>query len=141
MPFDIAGKVRRLPRLWPEFNVVDADEISALRQKQTWRQALAMSALPPKADIGWRRLDVCFVPIADIGHQGTMRLAVIFERLCRTAAMLIRLMHLVMRDLYENSIFPDERNYNRRCSTIQPGPRKPCVQSFIAANSRHLRLS
>ena len=75
MPFDIAGKVRRLPRLWPEFNVVDADEISALRQKQTWRQALAMSALPPKADIG---------------HQGTMRLAVIFERLCRTAAMLTK---------------------------------------------------
>jgi hypothetical protein len=25
-----------------------------------------MSALPPIADISWRRSDVCFVPIADI---------------------------------------------------------------------------
>ena len=32
--------------------------MSAFGQKQTWRQALAMSALPPKADIG--RAQVCF---------------------------------------------------------------------------------
>ena len=29
-------------------------DMSALGQKQTWRQASAMSVLPPKADIGSR---------------------------------------------------------------------------------------
>jgi hypothetical protein len=40
--------------------------MSALGQKQTSSQAGLMSALPPKADIPQRRLDVRFVPIADI---------------------------------------------------------------------------
>jgi hypothetical protein len=40
--------------------------MSALGQKQTsdWRSL--MSAIPPKADIAGRRLDVRFVPKADI---------------------------------------------------------------------------
>jgi hypothetical protein len=35
-------------------------------QKRTWRDQIAMSALPPIADIRPRDQDVCFGPIADI---------------------------------------------------------------------------
>jgi hypothetical protein len=41
--------------------------MSALGQKQTWRSEMAMSALPPKADIRADDQDVCFGPKADIG--------------------------------------------------------------------------
>jgi hypothetical protein len=34
----------------------------ALGQKRTFRSAIAMSALPPKADIERWLLNVCFVP-------------------------------------------------------------------------------
>jgi hypothetical protein len=40
--------------------------MSALSQKQTLHRSNAMSALPPKADIAGRRLDVRFVPKADL---------------------------------------------------------------------------
>jgi hypothetical protein len=40
--------------------------MSALGQKQTLHPSNAMSALPPKADIAGRRLDVRFVPKTDI---------------------------------------------------------------------------
>ena len=40
--------------------------MSALGQKQTSRPEITMSALPPKADIAGRKLDVCFVPKTDI---------------------------------------------------------------------------
>jgi hypothetical protein len=40
---------------------------SALGQKQTLSCVGATSALPPKADIGRRALDVRFVPKADVG--------------------------------------------------------------------------
>ena len=40
--------------------------MSALGQKQTFRSANAMSALPPKADIGAAQINVRIVPIADI---------------------------------------------------------------------------
>jgi hypothetical protein len=43
--------------------------MSALGQKQTWQQALAMSALPPKADIDGFSQNVRFVPKADIRRQ------------------------------------------------------------------------
>ena len=43
------------------------DCMSHLGHKRTLRLASPMSALPPKADIPQRRLDVRFVPIADIG--------------------------------------------------------------------------
>ena len=39
--------------------------MSALGQKRTWRDQIAMSALPPKADIRPRDQDVCFGPEAD----------------------------------------------------------------------------
>jgi hypothetical protein len=39
--------------------------MSALGQKQTWRTEIPMSALPPKADIAARQLNVRFVPKAD----------------------------------------------------------------------------
>src|SRR5262249_18293970 len=39
--------------------------MSALGQKQTSQRVRAMSALPPKADIGTQPRDVRFVPIAD----------------------------------------------------------------------------
>src|SRR5262249_53388920 len=41
-------------------------QMSALGQKQTLRRIFAMSALPPKADIGTHPCDVRFVPIADM---------------------------------------------------------------------------
>ena len=46
--------------------------MSALGQKQTFECVCAMSALPPKADIGRADRDVCFVPKADIafGSRG-----------------------------------------------------------------------
>jgi hypothetical protein len=37
-----------------------------LGQKQTFSRSVAMSALPPKADIAECEYDVRFVPIADI---------------------------------------------------------------------------
>jgi hypothetical protein len=40
--------------------------MSALGQKRTWDCRSLMSALPPKADIAGRQLDVRFMPIADI---------------------------------------------------------------------------
>jgi hypothetical protein len=39
------------------------DAESALGQHRTWRDQIAMSALPLKADIHRRDLDVCFGPI------------------------------------------------------------------------------
>jgi hypothetical protein len=44
--------------------------MSTSGQKQTFRPFIAMSALPPKADIGGRELDVRFVPETDIGMPG-----------------------------------------------------------------------
>jgi hypothetical protein len=40
--------------------------MSALGQKRTLKRLVPMSALPPKADIAGRQLDVRFVPQADI---------------------------------------------------------------------------
>jgi hypothetical protein len=37
--------------------------------KRTFGPFIAMSALPPKADIRQGNRDVCFVPIADIAIQ------------------------------------------------------------------------
>jgi len=46
--------------------------MSALGQKQTFGLRNAMSALPPKADIRGRDIDVRFVPKADIEvHSST----------------------------------------------------------------------
>src|SRR5215472_9907829 len=50
--------------------------MSGLGQKQTSGHVRAMSALPPKADIGTKPRDVCFVPKADIlrcGRTGASR--------------------------------------------------------------------
>ena len=44
--------------------------MSALGQKRTFRDAEAMSALPPKADIDEQGCDVRFVPKADILRCG-----------------------------------------------------------------------
>src|SRR5690242_10919814 len=41
--------------------------VSGMGHQRTFSRSMAMSALPPKADIGLRELDVRFVPIADIG--------------------------------------------------------------------------
>jgi hypothetical protein len=41
--------------------------------KRTFRDVGPMSALPPKADIGGRRLDVRFVPITDIAKARPLR--------------------------------------------------------------------
>jgi hypothetical protein len=40
--------------------------MSALGQKQTWRHQIAMSALPPIADIPRRNPNVRFGPITDL---------------------------------------------------------------------------
>ena len=42
--------------------------MSALGQQRTFHAELAMSALPPKADIRRRNLNVRFVPTADMGR-------------------------------------------------------------------------
>jgi hypothetical protein len=47
--------------------------MSALGQKQTFREFSAMSALPPKADIGTQSWDVRFVPKGDIGRYSGER--------------------------------------------------------------------
>jgi hypothetical protein len=44
--------------------------MSALGQKQTSRFEIGMSALPSKADIACRQLDVRFVPEADVDSVG-----------------------------------------------------------------------
>ncbi len=43
--------------------------MSALGQKQTFNDVSPMSALPPKADIGYGDRHVRFVPKADIGRN------------------------------------------------------------------------
>ena len=43
--------------------------MSALSQKRTLGHVRAMSALPPKADIGTQPPDVRFVPKADVNHE------------------------------------------------------------------------
>ena len=50
--------------------------MSALGQKQTFRQVQTMSALPPEADIGTEPRDVRFVPKADIEAAGWICLIV-----------------------------------------------------------------
>ena len=65
--FDICSLRRFLP-------------MSALGQKQTSRLVRAMSALPPKADIGTQPRDVRFVPKADISRCGRPAL---FDHLVR----------------------------------------------------------
>src|SRR4029077_546830 len=47
--------------------------MSEMGQKRTWRGEFAMSALPPKADIAGRRLDVRFVPESDICSAAKQR--------------------------------------------------------------------
>jgi hypothetical protein len=42
--------------------------MSALGQKQTFRNVRPMSAIHPKGDIAERKRHVCFVPKADIRH-------------------------------------------------------------------------
>ena len=42
--------------------------MSALGQEQTCAMQTVMSALHPITDISGETSDVCFVPIADIGH-------------------------------------------------------------------------
>jgi hypothetical protein len=55
--------------------------MSALGQKQTWRLDVAMSALPPKADMVEHRCDVRYVPEADFVNGVT---CLAFSRLSRT---------------------------------------------------------
>jgi hypothetical protein len=43
--------------------------MSALGQKRTFRNVRAMSAFPPKADIGTQPCDVGFVPEVDIEER------------------------------------------------------------------------
>src|SRR6516164_5483410 len=47
--------------------------MSALGQKRTSRSVEAMSASPPKADIGGAYWDVCFVPKADMAATSALR--------------------------------------------------------------------
>ena len=62
------GGPRVSPDNWAKtsHNGVGGVAMSALGQKQTLRNILPMSALPPKADIHPRDQDVCFGPKADI---------------------------------------------------------------------------
>jgi FtsP/CotA-like multicopper oxidase with cupredoxin domain len=53
----------KLPRRQFLHLAAGAGLMSALGQKQTWRDQIAMSALPPKADIRPCDQDVCFGPI------------------------------------------------------------------------------
>ena len=48
-------------------------DMSALGQKQTWRQASAMSVLPPKSGHWVAAQDVRFVPIADMTFNFSKR--------------------------------------------------------------------
>jgi len=60
LPVDVPpAEITRPPR---------GGSMSALGQKQTLRKVRVMSALPPKADIGWAGRDVRFVPEAEVTH-------------------------------------------------------------------------
>src|SRR5262249_1615975 len=63
------------------------DSMSALGQKRTLTSAWAMSALPPKADIGGVSSDVRFVPKADIACAPYRQLDVPINELCRARPM------------------------------------------------------
>jgi hypothetical protein len=49
-----------------KLEVTKSDFHNVMGQKRTLKHVGLMSALPPKADIAGRQLDVCFVPKADI---------------------------------------------------------------------------
>jgi hypothetical protein len=71
--FHTADQIRKLwPAEWRSTVILRSsnseDCMSHLGQKQTLRRPITMSALPPKADIAERPVDVCFVPKADIDH-------------------------------------------------------------------------
>jgi hypothetical protein len=59
--------------------------MSALGQKQTSQCLCAMSALPPKADIGTQSRNVRFVPKADLLRCGEERLCSIASPVATTA--------------------------------------------------------
>ncbi len=63
MPWVFVGLSHR-----PIFGVV----VSALSQKQTFRSAIVMSALPPKADMCSAAVHVRFGPIADIRKNSAL---------------------------------------------------------------------
>jgi hypothetical protein len=66
--------------------------MSALGQKQTSRAAISMSALPPKADIAGRQLNVRFVPKADIAQTSaklTVRVNTVEDMMMRSALLLV----------------------------------------------------
>ena len=57
--------------------------MSALGQKRTWRDQIAMSALPPIADIAERDRNVRFVPEADIAFVPEADIATLIRSLRR----------------------------------------------------------
>ena len=60
IPWPFAGK--RVVQLTLEPQIAGIPQMSVLGQKQTSRDVWVMSALPSKADIAARQLDVRFVP-------------------------------------------------------------------------------
>jgi hypothetical protein len=65
--------------------------MSALGQKQTFRPRIAMSALPPEADMCVANTDVRFVPIADIRKtNGANRKTALRQSLRNQIGVLIR---------------------------------------------------
>jgi hypothetical protein len=52
----------------PREGAVSGRPMSALGQKQTFRNAIGMSALLPKADMCGALANVCFGPIGDIAR-------------------------------------------------------------------------
>jgi hypothetical protein len=62
-------QVGRRPLYPRKRTLLRATGMSALGQKRTLRLVRLMSALPPKADIAGRPLDVCFVPQAAVSNR------------------------------------------------------------------------
>jgi hypothetical protein len=60
--------------------------MSALGQKRTLDRRPPMSALPPKADIDEGDCHVRFVPIADMGVDGSLSLGMHFMSVARQVA-------------------------------------------------------
>jgi hypothetical protein len=89
--------------------------MSALGQKRTLDQVRVMSALPPKADIAWRQLDVRFVPKADVRadpHRPKVQ-----ELTCNTCARLhfawLKLLVVVRRIASRLARVPRRSRYGR----------------------------
>src|SRR6516162_6665833 len=100
LPYHAVGRIVHHGKFWLP--------MSALGQKRTLGQVRAMSALPPKADIGTQPRDVRFVPKADIPRcSEDRRHSITWSARASSEGGMVTPSALAVLRLITNSIFVD----------------------------------